>query len=435
MLRTIGVDRIEKLFESIPSQWRLDRPLDLPPPAPEQDLVAHLRDLSRRNLDPDESVSFLGAGAYRHFIPAVVDHLLSRSEFYSSYTPYQPEVSQGTLQAIFEFQTLICQLASLDVANASLYDGASALAEGILLAHRARRRRRVVALETVHPEYLQTSRTLVSAPGMEIETIPAREDGAADLRRVAAALDGDTAALVVQQPNFLGRIEEIEPLAEAAHAAGALLIVVVAEAVSLGLLKGPGEQGADVVLGEAQSFGIPLSFGGPYLGFMAVRSEHLRDLPGRLVGQARDSQGRTGYVLTLATREQHIRREKATSNICTNEGLCALAASRFLATVGKRGLRELAEQNRCRAEYARESLSSLPGCRLPHPGPLFNEFVLEFPREALPVHGALLKKGIVAGLPLSRYFPDRKRDVLLCFTELSSRLQIDRLVKALREAL
>jgi len=435
MLRTIGVDTIEKLFESIPSQWRLDRPLDLPPPAPEQDLVAHLRDLSRRNLDPDESVSFLGAGAYRHFIPAVVDHLLSRSEFYSSYTPYQPEVSQGTLQAIFEFQTLICQLASLDVANASLYDGASALAEGILLAHRARRRRRVVALETVHPEYLQTSRTLVSAPGMEIETIPAREDGAADLRRVAAALDGDTAALVVQQPNFLGRIEEIEPLAEAAHAAGALLVVVVAEAVSLGLLKGPGEQGADVVLGEAQSFGIPLSFGGPYLGFMAVRSEHLRDLPGRLVGQARDSQGRTGYVLTLATREQHIRREKATSNICTNEGLCALAASIFLATVGKRGLRELAEQNRCRAEYARESLSSLPGCRLPHPGPLFNEFVLEFPREALPVHGALLKKGIVAGLPLSRYFPDRKRDVLLCFTELSSRLQIDRLVKALREAL
>src|SRR5438093_4559417 len=435
MLRTIGVDTIEKLFESIPSQWRLDRPLDLPPPAPEQDLVAHLRDLSRRNLDPDESVSFLGAGAYRHFIPAVVDHLLSRSEFYSSYTPYQPEVSQGTLQAIFEFQTLICQLASLDVANASLYDGASALAEGILLAHRARRRRRVVALETVHPEYLQTSRTLVSAPGMEIETIPAREDGAADLRRVAAALDGDTAALVVQQPNCLGRIEEIEPLAEAAHAAGALLVVVVAEAVSLGLLKGPGEQGADVVLGEAQSFGIPLSFGGPYLGFMAVRSEHLRDLPGRLVGQARDSQGRTGYVLTLATREQHIRREKATSNICTNEGLCALAASIFLATVGKRGLRELAEQNRCRAEYARESLSSLPGCRLPHPGPLFNEFVLEFPREALPVHGALLKKGIVAGLPLSRYFPDRKRDVLLCFTELSSRLQIDRLVKALREAL
>jgi len=435
MLRTIGVDRIEKLFESIPSQWRLDRPLDLPPPASEQDLVGHLRNLSRRNLDPHESVSFLGAGAYRHFIPAVVDHLLSRSEFYSSYTPYQPEVSQGTLQAIFEFQTLVCQLTSLDVANASLYDGASALAEGILLAHRARRRRKVLAVETVHPEYLQASRTLVSAPGLEIQGIPAREDGAADLRRVAAELDGDTAAVVVQQPNFLGRLEEIEPLAEAAHAAGALLIVVVAEAVSLGLLKGPGDQGADVVLGEAQSFGIPVSFGGPYLGFMAVRSEHLRELPGRLVGQAKDTQGRTGYVLTLATREQHIRREKATSNICTNEGLCALAASIFLATVGKRGLRELADQNRWHAEYAKEALSSLPGCRLPHPGPLFNEFVLELPREALPVHGTLLKQGIVAGLPLSRYFPDRKKDLLLCFTELSSRVQIDRLVTALREAL
>jgi len=435
LLRAVGLERSEQLFDSIPAEFRLKRPLNLPDPMAEADLVAHLRDLSRKNLDPHGSAVFLGAGAYRHFIPAVVDHLISRSEFYSSYTPYQPEFSQGTLQAIFEFQTMICQLTSMDVSNASLYDGASALGEGILLACRARRRKKIVAADSIHPEYLKVASTLTSHLGIRIETVPSDAGGAADSGRIARSLDAETAALVIQQPNFLGRLEEVEAMAEAAHRAGALLIVVINEAVSLGLLKGPGSQGADVVLGEAQSFGVPLSYGGPYLGFMAVNSACLRELPGRLVGQARDSMGRTGYVLTLATREQHIRREKATSNICTNEGLCMLAASIFLATLGKQGMRELAEQNRNRAEYARSKLERIPGCRIPLAGPTFNEFVLELPAAAKPVHQTLLREGIVAGLPLSDYFPDRKKDLLLAFTEVNGRSEIDRLTRSLEAAL
>jgi glycine dehydrogenase subunit 1 len=413
----------------------LKRPLALPEAMAEADLAAHLRTLSRRNLDPHDSAVFLGAGAYRHFIPALVDHLISRSEFYSSYTPYQPEFSQGTLQAIFEFQTLICQLTCMDVSNASLYDGASALGEGLLLAYRSRRRKKIVAVETVHPDYLQVAATLTTRLSLQIEKVPAGDTGAADLDRVARTLDSDTAALVIQQPNYLGCLEDVERLAGIAHKAGALLIVVVNEAVSLGLLKGPGEQGADVVLGEAQSFGVPLSFGGPYLGFMSVRSSCLRELPGRLVGQAQDSAGRTGYVLTLATREQHIRREKATSNICTNEGLCMLSAAIFLATLGKQGMRELAEQNRNRAEYAKARLSRIPGCSIPLSGPTFNEFVLELPKEAAPVHSALLEQGIVAGLPLSGQFPGRKKELLVAVTETNSRAQIDRLVHGLEGAL
>ena len=292
-----------------------------------------------------------------------------------------------------------------------------------------------MAAETVHPGYLRVASTLTSHLGIRIERVPAGQDGAADPDRIARSLDADTAALVIQQPNFLGRIEEVEAMAEAARRAGALLLVVVNEAVSLGLLKGPGSQGADVVLGEAQSCGVPVSFGGPYLGFMAVRSAHVRELPGRLVGQARDSAGRIGYVLTLATREQHIRREKATSNICTNEGLCMLAATVFLATLGKQGMRDLAEQNRNRAEYAKSKLAAIRGCRLPHPGPTFNEFVLELPVPAGPVHGALFQKGIVAGVPLAAFFPDRKNHLLLAFTEVNGREEIDRLARALEEAL
>ena len=431
LLRAIGLERAEQLFESIPENLRLTKALDLPPPMAEADLVAHLRTLARRNLDPVESAVFLGAGAYRHFSPAVVDHLISRSEFYSSYTPYQPEVSQGTLQAIFEYQTLICQLTGLDVANASLYDGASALAEGVLLAHRATRRSRVVVAGAVHPDYLRVAATLTAHLGIRIEGIDPRKDGAADGPAIAGRLGADVAALIVQQPNFLGRLEDVEELAESAHRAGALLVVAVAEPVSLGLLKGPGSQGADVVLGEAQAFGIPVSFGGPYLGFMAVLGQFVRELPGRLVGEARDAAGRTGYVLTLATREQHIRRERATSNICTNEGLCMLAASIFLATLGKQGLRELAEQNRSRAEYAKELLTRSGAARLAHEGPTFNEFVLELPREAAPVHAALVKKGIVAGVPLGRFYPRRTRELLLCVTEMNPRAQIERLAREL----
>ncbi len=435
LLQVLCLDSVDRLFDTIPEPFRLKRPLDLPPALPEADLVHHLGELSRKNLDPHDSAQFLGAGAYRHFIPAVVDHLISRAEFYSSYTPYQPEFSQGTLQSIFEFQTMICQLTGMDAANASLYDGASALAEGILLAHRAKRRNQVVVAGYVHPEYLKVVRTLVSTLGIELKLAPAGESGACEVDRVASQLTGQSAALVVQMPNFVGRLEEIAPLAEAAHRAGAVCIVVVNEAVSLGMLKAPGSLGADVVLGEAQSFGVPLSFGGPYLGFMAVKMEYVREIPGRLVGQAKDAQGRDGYVLTLATREQHIRREKATSNICTNQGLCMLAATIFMATLGKQGMRELSMQNLSRAEYAKAALKKIPGCRLPYPGPGFNEFVLELPKGATAVHRHLLGKGIVAGLPLEPYFPERKHDLLITVTETNSRGQIDRFVKELREAL
>jgi glycine cleavage system P protein (glycine dehydrogenase) subunit 1 len=435
LLETLGLDSVDRLFDTIPENYRLQRPLDLPPAKPEADLVEHLTELARNNLDPHDSAIFLGAGAYRHFIPAVVDHLISRAEFYSSYTPYQPEFSQGTLQSIFEFQTMICQLTGLDAANASLYDGASSLAEGILLAHRVKRRSHVVVAGCVHPEYLKVVRTLVTTLGIELELVPAGGSGESDLDRVAARLSTGTAALVVQQPNFLGRLEDLAPLAEAAHRAGALCIVVVNEAVSLGLLKAPGDLGADVVLGEAQSLGVPLSYGGPYLGFMAVRTDYVRELPGRLVGQAKDNQGRTGYVLTLATREQHIRREKATSNICTNQGLCMLAATIFMATLGKQGMRELALQNRSRSEYAKAALLKVPGCLLPHPGPGFNEFVLELPRDASGVHRHLLGLGIVAGLRLEPFFPNRKKELLIGVTEMNSRAQIDRFANELRAAL
>ncbi len=434
-LASLGLERVETLFDSIPEKFRLRAPLRLPPAMAEADLVAHLRKMAEQNLDPHTASIFLGAGAYRHFAPAVVDHILSRAEFYSSYTPYQPEFSQGTLQTIFEFQTMICQLTGLDAANASLYDGASALAEGVLLAHRAKRRNRVTIAGHVHPEYLAVTRTLTSTLGVQLETVPAGADGAVDRDRLQRSLGPDTAAVVVQQPSFLGRIEEIGPIAEAAHAAGALCVVAVSEAVSMGLLKAPGDLGADVVLGEAQSFGVPLSFGGPYLGFMAVRSEWVRELPGRLVGQAKDASGRTGYVLTLATREQHIRRERATSNICTNEGLMMLAATVFMATLGKQGMRELALQNRARAAYARGLLAQVPGCRVPHAGEVFNEFVLELPRDAAPVHRRLLDKGIVAGLPLERYFPERGRELLICVTEVHDKAAIDQLAASLKEAL
>jgi glycine dehydrogenase subunit 1 len=435
LLQALGIDRVERLFDSIPETYRLKQPLNLPPAQPEADLLEHLTQLSHKNLNPHDAAVFLGAGAYRHFIPAVVDHLISRAEFYSSYTPYQPEFSQGTLQSIFEFQTMICQLTGLDAANASLYDGASALAEGILLAHRSTRRRRILIGGFVHPEYLQVARTLVSTLGVELRIVPAAAHGGCDPQAVAAHLDADTAALVLQQPNFAGRIEDLAPLLEAAHRAGALGIVVVNEAVSLGMLQAPGDAGADLVLGEAQSLGVPLSYGGPYLGFMAVRTEHLRDLPGRLVGEAKDSQGRTGYVLTLSTREQHIRRERATSNICTNQGLCMLAATIFMATLGKSGLRELALQNHARAEYAKSLLAKIPGCRLPHSGPTFNEFVVEMPRAAGELHRRLLQRGVVAGLRWDRYDAERPRDLLITVTETNSRAQIERLAKELREAL
>jgi glycine dehydrogenase subunit 1 len=431
MLREIGAPSIDALFESIPPSLRLGKDLEIPGPLAEMDLQAELTSLAGGNRAIPAAAQFLGGGAYRHFAPAVVDHLLARTEFYSAYTPYQPEISQGTLQAIFEYQTLVCQLTGCDISNASMYDGASALAEGVLMAERINPRARVVIPEGVHPEYVQVVRTFLA--NMDIEIVPSasHRDGTTAAAAARRALGGRATALVVQHPNFFGCLEEIETLAGLAREAGALLVVVVAEPVALGLLKGPGGQGADIVLGEGQSFGVPLSYGGPYLGFMGARRTFVRSMPGRLVGEARDADGRRGYVLTLSTREQHIRREKATSNICTNEGLCALTAAIFLATLGKQGLRELAVQNHAKAAYARERIAASRGCTIPYAAPIFNEFVVELPVPAETALQRLADRGILAGVPLSRYLPGRERALLVAVTEINSRAEIDRLAAEL----
>ena len=432
MLREIGVGSIDDLFATVPAALRLKGPLDLPPALSEQELWADLEARARENRQPAPGSQFLGGGAYRHHTPAIVDHLIGRSEFYSSYTPYQPEISQGTLQAIFEFQTLICQLTELDISNASMYDGASALAEAILMAERTARAGRIVISDRVHPEYLQVCRTHLANLDITLQTFGSRADGTSDPEAARRALGpGKASALVVQHPNFFGCLEEVEALAAAARDARAHLIVAMAEPVSLGILKGPGRQGADIVAGEGHSFGVPLSYGGPYLGFLAARQAFLRNLPGRLVGESRDADGRRAYVLTLSTREQHIRREKATSNICTNEGLCALIASIFMAVAGREGLRELAVHNHAKAAYAQKALGAVHGCSLPYGAPIFNEFTVRLPVPAGQAVSALADRGFVPGIPLSRYYTGMDRDLLVCVTEMNARADIDRLAEEL----
>jgi glycine dehydrogenase subunit 1 len=432
MLREIGVTSIDDLFAAIPAALRLKGTLSIPRALAEQELWAEMAARSRENRLPDPGSQFLGGGAYRHHSPALVDHLIGRTEFYSSYTPYQPEISQGTLQAIFEYQTLICQLTELDISNASMYDGASALAEAILAAERTTRAARIVISDRVHPEYLQVCRTYLANLDIVLATFGARADGTADPEAARRALrQGKASALVIQHPNFFGCLEEVEALAAAARDAQAHLIVAVTEPVALGLLKGPGRQGADIVVGEGHSFGVPLSYGGPYLGFMAARQAFLRNLPGRIVGETHDVDGRRGYVLTLSTREQHIRREKATSNICTNEGLCALIASIFMAVAGRSGLRELALHNHAKAAYAQKVLGSARGCSLPFSAPIFNEFTVRLPVPAEQAVTALADRGLIPGIPLSRYFSGMERDLLVCVTEMNARAEIDRLAEEL----
>ncbi|HYV85897.1 MAG TPA: aminomethyl-transferring glycine dehydrogenase subunit GcvPA [Patescibacteria group bacterium] len=431
MLQAIGVERIDDLFTSIPEPLRLKRPLDVAGPMAEIDLLAEMSAHAGANGAPDPRFQFLGAGAYRHYAPAIVDHLISRTEFYSSYTPYQPEITQGTLQAVFEYQTMVCQLTGLDLSNASMYEGASSLAEALLMAERAAPRGRVVLSDQIHPEYLQVVRTYLANMEIAVDSFGHRADGSADPQAARRALETKASAIVVQHPNFLGCLEEVEAMAEAARQGGAFLIVVVTEPVSLGLLRAPGTQGADIVVGEGQGLGVPLSFGGPFLGFLAARQSFLRQMPGRLVGEARDVDGRRGYVLTLSTREQHIRREKATSNICTNEGLCALTAAIFMATLGKSGLMELARQTHAKASYARATIGRAPGCALPYSAPIFNEFVVRLPVPAEKAIAALAAQGLAAGVPLSRYPGGAERDLLVAVTEVNTRPAIDRLAEAL----
>lgn len=430
MLQHVGLNSADELFDSIPRGLRLSRNLNTPAALSEIELLAGFDQLAELNRAAKRT-SFLGAGAYQHYIPTVVDHIISRSEFFTAYTPYQPEISQGTLQAIFEFQTLVCQLTGLEVANASMYDGSTALAEAVLMAERVTKRTKVIACGAIHPEYLDVVTTYVQHAGIEL--VRGEFDAATgQTSDVAGPIDDKTAALVVQSPNFFGCIEDVAALAERAHAAGALLIVAVTEAISLGLLKSPGACGADIVVAEGQSFGVPLSFGGPYVGLFATREKYARQIPGRLVGEGYDKQGRRGFVLTLATREQHIRREKATSNICTNEGLIALAATVYLETMGRRGLQEVAQQCVQKTAYAAKQIAALEGFSIPFTGPGFNEFVVRAPVAAKELLARLAaERNITGGLPLSRYFKDRQNDFLVCVTEMNSRADIDALVAGL----
>ncbi|MBW1899758.1 MAG: aminomethyl-transferring glycine dehydrogenase subunit GcvPA, partial [Deltaproteobacteria bacterium] len=376
-----------------------------------------------------------GAGAYNHVIPYVVDYLSSRGEFVNPYTPYQPEISQGTLQVIFEFQTLICQLTGLDIANASLYDGASGAAEAVLMAHRLNNKTKVLITGSLHPQYKRAIRTYVKNLGIEIIEIGYNEKGGVDLEDLKEKMNEDISAVVSQSPNFLGIVEDLRKISDMAHTAQALSIVVVSESVSLGLLEAPGKLGADIVTGEGQSFGIPLSFGGPYLGFMACAKEFIRQFPGRIAGQTKDVEGKRGFVLTLSTREQHIRRERATSNICTNQALCALRATIFLETIGREGLKELAWQNIQKANYALEKLCQIEGVRRRFSGKIFNEFVLEFSEDVSKIESFLRKKGIIGGLNLVEFYPELENCALFCVTETHKREDIDRLAESLEEAL
>jgi glycine dehydrogenase subunit 1 len=433
MLEAMGLGSAEELFDSIPEDLRLKRPLNTPAPLSEIELLDRFEQMGARNAGA-RRLSFMGGGAYSHYIPTIVDHILSRSEFFTAYTPYQPEISQGTLQVIFEFQTLVCQLTGMEVANASMYDGSTALAEAVLMAERVTKRSKAVASTATHPQYLEVVRTYVQHAGIHLELVPFDEKTGQSWQALAGAIDDETAALVVQSPNFFGCVEDLPALADAAHAKGALLIVVITEAMSLGLLKSPGACGADIVVAEGQSFGVPLSFGGPYVGLFATREKYARQIPGRLVGEAYDKKGRRGFVLTLATREQHIRREKATSNICTNEGLIALAATVYLETMGRRGVQEAAHQCAQKAAYAARAIAKLNGYAIPFTGPYFNEFVVRGPGRAVELLSRLGKeKGIDGGIALSRFMPDRPNDFLVCVTETNSREQIDRFIQALTE--
>jgi glycine dehydrogenase subunit 1 len=433
MLQEIGVERLEELFAAIPASYRFPQ-LDLPPAISEAEIYRELLEWSMQNFSTATTASFLGAGSYNHYVPAVVQQILWRGEFYTAYTPYQPEVSQGTLQAIYEFQSLICLLTGMEVSNASMYDGATALAEGALLCvSPPRGRNKIVVAGTVHPHYRSVLRTYTRGLPVSIVEVPIPETLRLQPNDVAQYLDDATACLVVQYPNFYGRIEDLAGFAERAHAVGARL-VVSAYPIALGLLRPPGELGADVVTGEGQCLGIPQSFGGPALGILATRMELVRHLPGRLIGATVDREGKRGFVMVLQTREQHIRREKATSNICTNQGLMALAATVYLSTLGKQGLRKVAELCYHRAHYLAERIADLPAWNVIGDGPFFNEFAVRCPREPREINAFLLERGIIGGLALGDLVPGQQDLMLLCATELTTREQIDRLVEALREA-
>jgi len=420
MLKAIGARSIDDLFAPIPPEYRLNRDLNVPRQMAESEIVDWFRERSRENGDCH--ATFLGAGAYYHYRPVIIDSLISRGEFLTAYTPYQAEISQGTLQSIFEFQTMICELTGMEVANASMYDGSTAATEAVMMAVRLTGRRSVAVASSVHPEYREVLATYVFHQGMSLATVLYEESGRVNLRELEAAVTGDTACVLIQSPNFFGTIEDVEAVAEIAHRKGAMLVVSIAEAVSLGIVEPP--RFADVIAMEAQSFGVPLSFGGPYCGVIATREQFVRQMPGRLVGQTTDRSGKRGFVLTLATREQHIRREKATSNICTNQALIALMANIFMTIYGKVGLKELARQNLAKTAYAAQQFER-HATILFSSAPRFNEFVVQTSEDPYAINSRLLGHKIVGGLPLKKFYPELGNSSLWCCTELSTRSVID----------
>jgi glycine dehydrogenase subunit 1 len=429
MLKTIGVDSIDDLFEPIPTEYRLNRDLKVPRQMAESEIVDWFRERSRENGDGHST--FLGAGAYYHYRPVIIDSLISRGEFLTAYTPYQAEISQGTLQSIFEFQTMICELTGMEVANASMYDGSTAAAEAVMMAVRLTGRRTVAVARSVHPEYREVLATYAFHQGMPLATVPFGDNGRINLKELEAAMTADTACILVQSPNFFGTIEDVEAVAEIAHRKGAMLVVAIAEAISLGIVEPP--RSADVIAMEAQSFGVPLGFGGPYCGVIATRESNVRQMPGRLVGQTTDRTGKRGFVLTLATREQHIRREKATSNICTNQALIALMANIYMTVYGKVGLKELARQNLAKTAYAADQFGKQASVLFAG-APRFNEFVVQTSEDPYAINSRLLGHKIVGGLPLKKFYPELGNASLWCCTELTSRSMIDTAVGLVAES-
>ncbi|AXM89843.1 glycine dehydrogenase [Anoxybacillus ayderensis] len=428
MLETIGVQSIDELFSDIPKSVRFQGEYNIKPAKSEPELMKELMALAAKNADIKTYPSFLGAGVYDHYIPTIVDHVISRSEFYTAYTPYQPEISQGELQAIFEFQTMICELTGMDVANSSMYDGGTALAEAALLSAAHTKKKKVLLSKAVHPEYRDVVKTYAKGPGLEVIEIPYK-NGVTDLDALQAEMNEDVACVIVQYPNFFGQIEPLKEFEPIAHAHKGMF-VVASNPLALGVLTPPGQFGADIVVGDAQPFGIPTQFGGPHCGYFAVKSALMRKIPGRLVGQTTDEEGRRGFVLTLQAREQHIRRDKATSNICSNQALNALAASVAMTALGKNGVKEMATMNIQKAHYAKEAFVN-HGFNVVFTGPFFNEFVVRMNKPVAEVNKKLLEKGMIGGYDLGRDYPELQNCMLIAVTELRTKEEIDTLVKEL----
>ena len=429
MLEVLGITDVKELFTDIPEGVRFQGELAIPEALAEPELIKHMGHLAAKNAHAADFVSFLGAGTYDHYIPSVVNHVISRSEFYTAYTPYQPEISQGELQAMFEFQTMICELTGMDVANSSMYDGATALAEAAALAVGKTGRTKVIVSRAVHPEARDVLRANAKGLGYQVEEIE-YVNGVTDLAALSAAVDEETAAVLVQYPNFFGGLEDLASIEAAAHGQKAMF-VVSANPLALGVLKPPGAYGADIVVGDAQPFGIPMAFGGPHCGYFAVRKELMRQIPGRIVGQTQDDQGRRGFVLTLQAREQHIRREKATSNICSNQALNALAAAVAMTALGKKGVQEMARLNIQKTQYAKRRIQELAGCSVVGEAAVFNEFVVKVPGTVAGVNRALLADDIIGGLDLGRFYPELAGHMLLAVTEMRTKEEIDRLADRL----